>query len=167
MRRHLFTAFLVATAASVVPQVALAAPVDRIVPKRAIGPVSLKMTPDQVKETLGEPTEIRPSDLHGGWYVWVFAGAGLEVTVPDAGVGGIWNVRTTSRRYRTKSGAGVGTGLRALKRRVRGLRCQSYGGPHPDWIACEDMKGFGKPFTQFLLRERKVFQVTVARGLAV
>ena len=157
-------AILISALAVAAPGVASASD-DAIVPRRSIGPVRVNMTVADLRARLGEPDATRPSDLHGGWTLWIYRDEGLQVTVYDQDR--VWDVRTGSRRYRTKRGAGVGTRLRALKRDVSGLNCRSYGGPHPDWIACDDISKPFQPFTQFLLAHRRVFRVTVARGLAV
>jgi hypothetical protein len=135
-----------------------------IEPRKSIAGIRLGMAEAEVRALLGEPDAVKPSELHGGWTLWVYRDRQLRVTF----AGGVWDIRTTNAGDRTASGVGVGSTEREVRRAMPDVSCGPYGGPrrYRDWRTCVDRRSRG-PFTQFTLVRERVTLVTVAQGLAV
>lgn len=138
-----------------------------IVPHAGIAGVRLGMTRPEVRRVLGPPDAVRPSDLHGGWVVWVHRRRRVAVTFADAGLG-VWDVRTTARRHRTAGGAGPGSREPEVRRGLPGATCGPGGGPGRlrTRRVCVDVPGPRGSFTRFLLVGGRTVEVRVAAGVA-
>lgn len=136
-------------------------------PGESIAGVRLGMAEARVRRVLGEPDQVRPSGLHGGWETYVYRGRRLHVTIADRAR--VWDVRTLSPADRTAGGVGVGSTEAEVREDLPRLRCRPYGGPrrYRTWRVCADDAPQLRPFTQFTLIRGRVAAVTVARGLAV
>jgi hypothetical protein len=136
-----------------------------IEPKQSIGGVRLGMAEAEVRALLGEPDAVKPSELHGGWTLWVYRDRRLRVTFEER----VWDIRTTHPGDRTESGVGVGSTEREVQTAMPDVTCAPYGGPprYRDWRTCVDTRGRRGPFTQFTLIRGRVTLVTVAQGLAL
>jgi hypothetical protein len=111
MRRLLLVVLL----ASLAPAGAAAA---KIVPGRSIAGVKLDMTRAEVKALKGDPlTRRRVEDLT----IWTFPGK-LRVVFLDRAEG-VTSITTESRRQRTASGLGVGSTVKAVRRKLSGEHC--------------------------------------------
>lgn len=91
-----------------------------------IGPASLDMSGEDVRETLGPPSashELRGRDA----VVLIYRRRKLEVTL-HRGRNRLVAVKTTSRAQRTASGLGVGSTDRAVRTRLRDEKCSTAAG---------------------------------------
>ena len=80
------------------------------------------------------------------------------ITVLFQGKRAVSSVSTTGRGDRTAAGVGVGSSERAVRRRVPGVRCETFGTTrtcHTNELAA------GQRVTDFLMRGGKVRRVTV------
>ncbi|HEX3456233.1 MAG TPA: hypothetical protein VHS03_16560 [Gaiellaceae bacterium] len=122
--------------------------------EHSIGPVSLREPIHEVEHGLGKGVTIH-NDQHFGHYVR-YAKLGLDVAYAPGPKGeGAFAILTTSPRYRTRTGLGVGSSFAAVKS-ARGVRCYGIGecqhaanGPH-------------LPGTAFSFRDGKVWRVAIA-----
>ncbi len=139
---------------------------EPVVVDRSIGPVHLGMRGEEVRATLGEPSRVLPSDLHGGWERWLYRKRRLTVTIGD---GRVWDVRTRSARYQTGRGLRVRLREAQIRRRLPNARCRPYGGPprYRRWRTCTTLKEGNRPFTRVLLIRGVARELRVARGLAL
>lgn len=136
-------------------------------PGRSVAGVRLGATAAQVRQVLGRPDAVRPSELHGAWRRFVYRSRRLRVTIEDRGR--VWNIRSLSPADRTAGGLGVGSTERQLRDGLPRLRCRAWGGSgaRRTWRVCADDRSPVRPFTEFTLIHDRVVMVTVARGLAV
>jgi hypothetical protein len=102
--------------------VAIAAPAEAvIVPQRSIAGVALDMTRTEVKQVVGEPvTRRRVEDL----VIWTFPGK-LRVLFTDRAKA-VTSVVTESRGERTRSGIGVGSTRKQVRRALKGEYCSPF-----------------------------------------
>lgn len=128
--------------------------------------VRLGATAAQVRQLLGRPDAVRPSELHGGWTRIVYRSRRLHVTIEERGR--VWDVRSLSPADRTAEGVGVGSRERQVRDALPELSCRRWGGSGPRriWRVCADGPSPGRPFTEFTLIRDRVVMVKVARGLA-
>lgn len=139
----------------------------RIVLGRSIGPARVGITADEVRSVIGQPTEIRPSDLHAGWERWRYRDRGLTLTVTE--IGEVWDVRTRSDRYRSNRGLRVGLREGRVRQRLPNADCRPYGGParYRRWRVCMSASNLDGPHTRVLLIRGVAREIRVARGLAL
>jgi hypothetical protein len=125
---------------------------------RGIAGARLGNTRAEVRAALGSPESIRSGTNPFGRFVrYRFRGG---ITVLFQGRREVSNVSTTGRGDRTARGVGVGSTERAVRRRVRGVRCETIGGTR----SCHTGRfTAGEIITDFLLRRGKVVRVTVGR----
>ena len=100
---------------------------ELIRPGVGIGKVRLGMTQAQVRRALGRHTVVNRRERRFGSLYLELAYDYSAYTVGFFGAPGrlrVVSVATSLRRERTRSGLGVGTSLRALRRALRGERCR-------------------------------------------
>jgi hypothetical protein len=106
--------------------IALALPASasaRIVPQRGIGGANLDMTQAQVLTKLGKPDKVGhpTSPIFGQYTTWFYDGTSVDMfRTQDRKV---FNVSTTSKSEKTSTGVGVGSTAAAVKKGVKGARC--------------------------------------------
>ncbi len=125
---------------------------------RGIGGARLGNSRAEVRAALGSPESTRSGTNDFGRFLqWRFRGG---ITVIFQGRREVSTVSTTGRGDRTARGVGVGSTERAVRRRVRGVRCETFGGTR----SCHTGRfTAGEIITDFLLRRGKVVRVTVGR----
>ncbi len=125
---------------------------------RGIAGARLGNTRAEVRAALGAPAASRSGTNDFGRFLqWRFRGG---ITVIFQGRRRVSSVSTTGRGDRTPRGAGVGSTEAAVRKRVRGVRCQTIAGTR----SCHTGRfRAGEIVTDFLLRSGKVSRVTVGR----
>jgi hypothetical protein len=138
--------------------IALALPASasaRIVPQRGIAGANLDMTQAEVRAKLGKPDKVaRPkSPIFGRYTTWFYDGTSVDMF--NQGDGKVFNLSTTSKQEKTSTGVGVGSTAAAVKRGVRGARCDQ----QHCWVG--RFEG-GRKVTDFLLSDKaRVSRVTI------
>jgi hypothetical protein len=95
------------------------------VPQRGIGGANLDMTQEQVFTKLGQPDRVShpKSPIFGTYTTWYYGATSVDMfRTQDKKV---FNLSTTSRSEKTSTGAGIGSTAAAVKRGVKGSRCDS------------------------------------------
>ena len=155
-RRSRATAALAVTAAVLTASEVAQATIR---PQRGIAGVAAGMTATQVRGVLGAPASVRRGSNDFGRYR-EFRYRDLHVFFQ--GVQRVTSVSTTRRGERTRSGIGVGSSERRLRRKMRGVRCATelrvrrctLGRLLP-----------GRRVTDFLIRRGRVVRVSI--GLVI
>jgi hypothetical protein len=106
--------------------IALALPASaaaRIVPQRGIAGANLDMTQAQVRAKLGKPDKVRhpTSPIFGQYTTWFYGGTSVDMFRNQDGK--VFNLSTTSKREKTSTGVGIGSTAAAVKKGVKGARC--------------------------------------------
>ena len=124
---------------------------------RGIAGARLGNTKAEVKTALGQPNRIRNgSNDFGPFTTFVYAG-GIRVTFQSGNQ--VTGVSTTGLGDRTKRGVGVRSTEAAVKARVPGVTCNTFGGTR----ICQRGQGLpGERVTSFFLRKGRVVRVIVA-----
>jgi hypothetical protein len=123
---------------------------------RGIAGARLDNTRAEVRAALGRPSSRRSGENKFGRFVeWRFRGG---IRVLFQGGERVTNVATTGFGDRTRRGVGVGSTERAVRGRVAGVRCRSFG----DVRSCHtgDFDA-GDRITDFLIRDGRVTRVSV------
>jgi hypothetical protein len=112
-----------ATAAALVALALPASASARIVPQRGIHGANLDMTQAQVRAKLGKPDKVgHPSSpIFGQYTTWFYGGTSVDMFRNQDGK--VFNVSTTSKSEKTSTGVGVGSTAAAVKKGVKGARC--------------------------------------------
>jgi hypothetical protein len=123
---------------------------------RGIAGARLGSSRAEVRAALGAPRTARSGTNDFGAYSrWTYRGG---ITVLFQGRANVSSVSTTGRGDRTARGVGVGSSERTVRRRVRGIRCETFGGSR----SCHTGRfTAGEIITDFLLRGGTVRRVTV------
>ncbi len=148
----------VLAAALLVPLGAPAAAEALIQVDRGIAGARLGNSRAEVRAALGAPESTRSGTNDFGTFLqWRFRGG---ITVIFQGRREVSTVSTTGRGDRTVRGVGVGSTERAVRRRVRGIRCETIVGTR----SCHTGRfTAGEIVTDFLLRGGKVRRVSIGR----
>jgi len=127
---------------------------------RGIAGARLGSTRAEVRAALGSPRTARSgANDFGSFSRWTYRGG---ITVLFQGRAEVSSVSTTGRGDRTARGVGVGSSERAVRRRVRGVRCETIAG----FRSCHTGRfTAGEIITDFLLRGGKVRRISVGRVL--
>jgi hypothetical protein len=146
------------TIALLAPLAAPAAASALIQVDRGIAGARLGSTRAEVRAALGAPRTARSGTNDFGAYSrWTYRGG---ITVLFQGRANVSSVSTTGRGDRTARGVGVGSSERTVRRRVRGIRCETIVGSR----SCHTGRfTAGEIITDFLLRGGTVRRVTVGR----
>jgi hypothetical protein len=129
----------------------------RIVPQRSIAGVHLGMTQARVRAVVGRPDHvISTRNAFGQYKVFLYRRRQLQVIFQ--GRDAVTSVATESRRERTRSGVGVGSSERGVRRGVRGVRCETIAATRSCHVGTLSA---GRRVTDFLLRRGHVVRVTL------
>ena len=110
----------------------------------------------EVRAALGTPSRVISGDNPFGPFVEYRFRGGIGVLLQ--GGNAVTSVSTTGRGDRTARGVGVGSSERAVRRRVPGVRCETFSGTR----TCHTGRFLpGQRITDFLIRDGKVRRVTV------
>ena len=125
---------------------------------RGIAGARLGNTRAEVRAALGSPASTRSgANDFGRFLQWRFRG-GISVIFQDRRE--VSTVSTSGRGDRTVRGVGVGSTERAVRRRVRGIRCETIVGTR----SCHTGRfTAGEVITDFLIRGGKVRRVSIGR----
>ena len=123
---------------------------------RGIAGVRLDNTRAEVRAALGAPDRRRSGENPFGRFVEYRYAGGIRVLFQ--GGRRVTSVTTTGLGDRTARGVGVRSSERAVRRRVRGVRCETFGGVRSCHTGAFDA---GTTITDFMLRRGRVVRVTV------
>ena len=113
------------TLAATAALIALAVPASasaKIVPQRGIAGANLDMSRAQLTESAGDPDgkKSRTSPIFGKYETWLYGKTSVDLFRKS---GKVFNVSTTSRAQKTATGVGVGSTATAVKKGVKGVKC--------------------------------------------
>jgi hypothetical protein len=147
-----------AAAALLAPLGAPAAAEALIQVDRGIAGARLGNSRAEVRAALGAPASTRSgTNDFGPFLQWRFRGG---ITVIFQGRREVSTVSTSGRGDRTRRGVGVGSTEAAVRRRVRGVRCETTFGTR----SCHTGRfTVGEIITDFLIRDGKVRRVSIGR----
>ena len=150
----------IAAAALLAPLGAPAAAEALIQVDRGIAGARLGNSRAEVRAALGSPESTRSGTNDFGRFLqWRFRG-GITVIFQDRRE--VTTVSTSGRGDRTRRGVGVGSTEQAVRRRVRGIRCETIVGSR----SCHTGRfTAGEIITDFLIRNGKVTRVSIGRVL--
>jgi hypothetical protein len=125
---------------------------------RGIAGARLGNSRAEVRAALGAPRSSRSgSNDFGPFLQWRFKGG---ITVTFQGRREVSSVATTGRGDRTARGVGIGSTEAAVKRRVRGVRCETSFGTR----SCHTGRfTVGEIITDFVIRDSRVTRVAIGR----
>jgi hypothetical protein len=149
-----------AAAALLAPLGAPAAAEALIQVDRGIAGARLGNSRAEVRAALGAPASTRSgANDFGRFLQWRFRGG---ITVIFQGRREVSTVSTSGRGDRTRRNVGVGSSERTVRRRVRGIRCETIAG----FRSCHTGRfSAGEIITDFLIRNGKVTRVSIGRVL--
>jgi hypothetical protein len=127
-----------------------------IVLDRSIGPVRLLESQQNVEHALGKGVTVLNDQMHG--HEVRYPKLGLELAYPPPGgakhTAVAFVILTTSSRYRTRDGVGVGSSLDHVKL-IKGIECFNSDSD------CQHGNVHNKPGTGFALRDGTVWRVVI------
>jgi hypothetical protein len=150
---------LTLTAAALLAPLGAPAAADALIQvDRGIAGARLGNTRAEVRAALGAPSSTRSGTNDFGSFVqWRLRGG---ITVIFQGRREVSSVSTSGRGDRTRRGVGVGSSEAAVRRRVRGVRCETVAG----FRSCHTGRfTAGEIITDFQIRGGTVRRVTVGR----
>jgi hypothetical protein len=129
-----------------------------IVPQAEIAGVHLMMSAAGVQHALGRPRATRTlkDPIQGSIRLMDYGKTKVYLSATADGT--VFDVTTTDRRQKTKSGVGVGSSERALRRGVKHLSCT---GPRAQRSCVVGKLLPGRRVTSFVLSADRVRQVTL------
>jgi hypothetical protein len=127
---------------------------SRIVLDRSIGVVTLREWRTDVERQLGRGTTVHGGKGHAHQVRYQKAGLTVVYAPGARQREGVFAILTTSARYRTSGGIGVGSS-RSDVSRIGGIHC--YSGQD-----CQHGAAYRKPGTAFFFRNGKVWRVAMA-----
>jgi len=127
---------------------------------RGIAGARLGSSRAEVRAALGAPRTARSgTNDFGDFSRWTYRGG---ITVLFQGRAEVSSVSTTGRGDRTARGVGVGSSEQAVRRRVRGIRCETIVGSR----SCHTGRfTAGEIITDFVIRGGTVRRISVGRVL--
>jgi hypothetical protein len=129
-----------------------------IVPQVEIAGVHLMMSAAGVQHALGRPKETRSVKDEIQSTIRVMDYGKTKVYLSATADGTVFNITTTDRRQKTKTGVGVGSSERAVKRGVAHVTCT---GPRTLRSCTVGRLLPGKRVTSFVLTKDRVRRVTL------
>jgi hypothetical protein len=125
---------------------------------KGIAGARLGNTKAQVRAALGRPASVNNgTNDFGPFTTYRYRGG---ITVGFQGRTEVTSVSTTGRGDRTARGVGVGSRESTVRRRVRGVRCETVAGTR----SCHTHRfRIGEVVTDFLIEHGRVTRVTVGR----
>jgi hypothetical protein len=125
---------------------------------KGIAGARLGNTKAQVRAALGRPASVHNgTNDFGPFTTYRYRGG---ITVGFQGRTEVTSVSTTGRGDRTARGVGVGSRESTVRRRVRGVRCETVAGTR----SCHTHRfRIGEVITDFLIKHGRVTRVTVGR----
>ena len=138
-----------------------AAPASALVQvDKGIAGARLGNSPAQVRAALGRPASVRNGTNDFGPFTTFRYRGGISVNFQ--GRTSVTSVSTNGRGDRTARGVGVGSRESTVRRRVRGVRCETVAGIR----SCHTHEfRIGQVVTDFLIKHGKVTRVTIGRVL--
>jgi hypothetical protein len=124
-----------------------------IVLDHSIGPVSLLEPIRDVERALGKGMTVHSDDRYGRYVRYAKVGIDVAYAPGPKHREVAFAILTTSSRYRTRDGVGVGSSLQAVAA-IKGIKC--YGGRD-----CQHGNVHNKPGTGFALRDGKVWRIVI------
>lgn len=123
---------------------------------RGIAGVRLDNTRGEVRAALGKPNSRNSGDNDFGRFIeWRYRGG---IRVLFQGARRVTSVSTTGKGDRTSRGVGVRSKRRAVRRKVPGVTCETFGG----LTSCHTGELLpGRRVTDFLIENGRVTRVTV------
>jgi hypothetical protein len=128
-----------------------------IVPQAEIAGVHLLMSEAGVRHVLGRPRSMRSVKDEIQGTIRLMDYGRTKVYLSATADGTVFDVTTTDRRQKTKSGVGVGSSERAVKRGVAHVRCT---GPTQQRSCTVGRLLAGKRVTSFVLSGDRVRSIT-------
>jgi hypothetical protein len=145
---------LVATVACLLAGASTAQAIIQV--QRGISGIRVGMSAARVKAGLGVPAKVKHgSNAFGPFMEYVYAG-GVRVTFQ--GNANVTAISISGGTDRTASGVGVGSTEKAVKKGVRGVKCETIAGARSCHVGAFLP---GKRVTDFLLHKGRVRRVTV------
>lgn len=135
----------------------IAAPASATIrPQKGMAGITLDMTQAQVKKVLGAGSAQKGKNDFGPYTILRYRK--LDLSVIFQGNSRVTTITTSGKAERTTKDVGVGSSERAVKRNVRGVRCETFAG-----IRSCHVGGFlpGKRVTDFVIRRGRVSRVTI------
>jgi hypothetical protein len=129
-----------------------------IVPQVELASVHLMMSAAGVQHALGRPKETRSvkDEIQGTIRVMDYGKTKVYLSATVDGT--VFNVTTTDRRQKTRTGVGVGSSERAVRRGVAHVRCT---GPRTLRSCTVGRLLAGRRVTSFVLTKDRVRRVTL------
>jgi hypothetical protein len=129
-----------------------------IVPQHEIAGVHLLMSAAGVQHVLGRPkaTKVLKDEIQGTIRLMDYGATKVYLSATADGT--VFDVTTTDRRQRTRSGVGVGSSERAVKRGVAHVRCT---GPRTLRSCTVGALRPGRRVTSFTLTRDRVRRITL------
>jgi hypothetical protein len=125
-------------------------------PQKGMAGLTLDMTQAQVKKVLGAPSIERGKNDFGPFTIFRYRK--LDLTAIFQGNKTLTTITTTGRRERTTRDVGVGSGERAVKLKVRGVKCETFSGIRSCHVGRFEP---GRRVTDFVIRRGRVTRVTI------
>lgn len=149
---------ILAILAVLAPLVAAAPASALIQVDKGIAGARLGNTQAQVRAALGRPASVRNGTNDFGPFTTFRYRGGISVNFQ--GRASVSSVSTNGRGDRTARGVGVGSRESTVRRRVRGVKCETVAGIR----SCHSHEfRVGQVVTDFLIRRGRVTRVTVGR----
>jgi hypothetical protein len=129
-----------------------------IVPQQSIADVHLRMSAAGVRHVLGAPRSTRSlkNEIQGTIRLMDYGKTKIYLSATADGT--VFSIVTTDRRQKTKTGVGVGSSLRSLRRGVKSLHCTAPAAIRSCTLGRELA---GRRVTRFLLSGDRVRQITL------
>ena len=125
-------------------------------PQKGMAGITLDMTQAQVTKVLGKATVQRGRNDFGPFVIFRYSK--LDLSVIFQGAVRVTTITTSGKTERTSKDIGVGSSERAVKRNVRGVKCETFSGIRSCHVGTFEP---GRRVTDFVIRRGKVSRVTI------
>jgi hypothetical protein len=129
-----------------------------IVPQQSIDGVHLRMSAAGVRHVLGAPKTTRTIKHPTQGTIRLMDYGKTKVYLSATADGTVFSISTVDRRQRTRTGVGVGSSERVLKRGVKRVRCT---GPKTLRSCTLGKQVVGRRVTHFLLVGNRIRQIAL------